>query len=102
MSIIEKIKETEALAASIKSDAEKEVKEKLELSRKKNNIYVETMMNELKISLQKLNNELNSELDKLEKEKYAECEKINQNEEEKAKAKQNEAIEFILKKVIDS
>lgn len=102
MSIVEKIKETELEAEQIKTKATEEVKAMLDETVSMCILKSSKSLEEAKEKIALLNKETLEKINQIEKKKLEDAEKFNQEEAKLAKTHEEEAIDFIYKKVIES
>lgn len=102
MSIVEKIKETEEQAELLKKSAEREVEEMLVRVNHDNENKVQEMLNELDVEIKKLSQNTLETIRAMEREEQAKSKELCDKCDVLAKAHQDEAVDFILKKVMAS
>ncbi len=102
MSLIERIKETESQAETIKADAQKEVEAMLIKVKQENERTIQEMYNELDIEIQTLKQETLEKIAMLESNRQEECQLLCSKYETLSKNHLDETVDFIIKKVITS
>jgi len=102
MTIIEKIKETENKAASIISEAEKEVLILIDTTKAEAIKNQQLRLEKAKDEIQAMHQDTLDKISQTERMKLSECAKLNQLDEQTATKNQEKVISFIIKKVIES